>query len=133
VSVPLGGLAAAVAETCERARGAEVALTTVGDARDVPPETAAVVLRVLNEALVNAERHAAARHVAVRLTFAGEHIGLAVADDGIGLPGSALPGAGDGHFGLTIMRERARSAGGRVEIAPGVDGGTLVTLEVPVT
>ena len=132
VSVPLGGLAAAVADACERARGAEIALTTVGTARDVPPETAAVVLRVLNEALANAERHAAARHVAVRLVFEADGIVLTVADDGIGLPAGALPGTGDGHFGLTIMRERARSAGGRVDVDPGADGGTVVTLQVPV-
>src|SRR4051794_32500788 len=132
VHVPLGGLAAAVADACRRPRTLDVALTTVGGAIDVAPETGAAVLRVLNEALSNAERHAAARHVAVRLTFAGDRVELEVADDGVGLRADAAPaGPGEGHFGLTIMRERARSAGGRVELRAGPDGGTVVALEVP--
>ena len=60
VSVPLGGIQAAVEEICEdRGRELPLNLDTSGPAVDVSPETLAVVVRVLTEALTNAERHAA--------------------------------------------------------------------------
>ena len=133
VSVPLGGVQAAVEEICER-RGRElpVDLQISGPAVDVSPETMAVVVRVLTEALTNAERHAAARRIAVRLQLEDDLLSLVIADDGAGFAVDAAGGPGEGHFGLTLMRERARSVGGSLSVQAAVGEGTRVSLRVPV-
>jgi signal transduction histidine kinase len=88
------------------------------------------ILRVAQEALQNALRHAHAEHVDVRLTADNGHLRLAVADDGAGFD-PADPGLRSQHLGLTSMEERARALGGRLTIASEVGKGTTVTLEVP--
>jgi hypothetical protein len=46
--------------------------------------------------------------------------------------GSASAGRAHGHFGLAIMRERARAQGGECEIGPRPEGGTRLVLRMPV-
>ena len=70
--------------------------------------------------------------VEVRLLVDDERLTLGIEDDGVGFQPTDVGGPGDGHFGLTLMRERARSAGGQLEIRSAPDEGTRVTLEVPV-
>jgi signal transduction histidine kinase len=132
IRVPLGGLAEAVQAACERARdrGLRVELRCAAAVEPAAPETSAVVLRVLGEALANVERHAHATHAFVVLEGDEHALTLTVRDDGRGL-GEADRGPGDGHFGIAIMRERAASLGGSLELGAGDGGGTLVCLEVP--
>ena len=134
VSVPLGGVQAAVEEICER-RGRELPLDfeISGPAVDVSPETMAVVVRVLTEALTNAERHAAADRITVRLQLDDDLLHLVIADDGAGFAVDAAGGPGEGHFGLTLMRERARSVGGSLTVQSAVGEGARVSLRVPVS
>ena len=133
VHVPLGGVRAAVEEvSARRGQGLPLTVRCEGPAVDVPPETTAVVVRVLTEALGNSARHAHPDRVEVRLLVDDERLTLGIEDDGVGFQPADVGGPGDGHFGLTLMRERARSAGGRLEIRSAPDEGTRVTLEVPV-
>ncbi len=134
VLVPVGGAGAAVEEVCARTArdGLPVDVRVGGPVADVPPETLAVVLRVLTEALTNARKHAQATRAAVVLEATGAALTLEVHDDGVGFAADAAGGPGDGHFGLTIMRERARGAGGDVRVEPVPAGGTQVVLELPV-
>ena len=131
--VPIGGLHDAVLAACERARerGLAVELHAAATVEPTEPEVAAVVLRVLGEALANVERHAQARHVLVTLDGGRGALALTVEDDGRGLGSLDHSGPGDGHFGLTLMRERAASIGGRLAVGPGAAGGTRIRLEVP--
>jgi signal transduction histidine kinase len=85
------------------------------------------VLRIAQEALHNAVRHAGASHVAVRLR---EGLVLEVADDGAGFD-PADPELRSRHLGLTSMEERAKRLGGRLEIRSSRGAGTTVRLEVP--
>lgn len=134
VSVPLGGVQAAVEEICElRGRELPLELETSGPAVDVSPENMAVVVRVLTEALTNAERHAAAHRIAVRLRLEDDLLNLEIADDGAGFAVDAAGGPGEGHFGLTLMRERARSVGGSLTVDSAVGEGARVNLRVPVS
>lgn len=130
---PLGGLRAALDEVCERSRrrGLPVALHAPDDLVVAPAVTAAV-LRVLSEALSNAERHAGASSVDVWLVKAGDALELRVRDDGRGFAGPAGEGARspDGHFGLTLMRERADEVGGRLTIESSPGAGTTVVLRL---
>ena len=72
------------------------------------------VLQVVREALTNIEHHAHARHAWVSLKRGeGQLIAVTIEDDGIGIKGDQSP---RGHFGLSIMRDRAHSVGGELSI-----------------
>jgi signal transduction histidine kinase len=134
VSAPLGGIQAAVEEVCERRRGdLPLDLDTSGPAVDVAPGTTAVVVRVLTEALSNAARHGQAASVRVLLRLEDDRLTLGIEDDGVGFQVDEVGGPGEGHFGLTLMRERARSAGGGLAVRSAPGEGTAVTLRVPVS
>jgi signal transduction histidine kinase len=130
--VPLGGIQAAVEDVCERrGRGLPLAVDCVGPSVDLSPETTAVVVRVLTEALANARRHARANTVGVDLRVEDEALELTIRDDGVGFSPADVGGPGDGHFGLTLMRERARAAGGSLTVHSENGTGASVALRVP--
>jgi signal transduction histidine kinase len=125
-----GGFGLAVEDACRRVaeRGLAVELTGRDALPDVPPAVAAVALRVLSEALTNVEKHAAATRVTVALRADSRQLTLHVEDDGRGIaPGDPEPG----HLGLMLMHERARAAGGELEVAPRAGGGTRVEARLP--
>jgi signal transduction histidine kinase len=133
VSVPLGGIQAAVEDVCaRRGDGLPLALHSTGPVLDLPPEKTAVVVRVLTEALANAKRHAAASKVEVGLEIEAGRLRLGIEDDGAGFSVGDVGGPGDGHFGLTLMRERARGAGGELTVRSAPGQGARVELEVPI-
>lgn len=133
VQIPLGGVEAAVKEvSARRGQGLPLVVSCEGPAIDVSPETTAVVVRVLTEALANSARHAQPEHVEVRLRVNERRLVLEIEDDGVGFQPAEAGGPGDGHFGLTLMRERARSAGGVLTVTSAPDDGTCVKLDVPV-
>lgn len=133
-TVPPGGLRDAVEMTVERFErdGLAVRLDLRSATSDVEPEAVAVVARVLGEALANVARHAHAHQTRVAVRIDGEELELVVEDDGDGFDAAAALGRADGHFGLAIMRERARDCGGHCEIGQRVGGGTRVALRIPV-
>jgi two-component system nitrate/nitrite sensor histidine kinase NarX len=83
------------------------------------------VLQIVREALSNVIRHAGAGYARLALALADGEVRVSVADDGVGF--SADEGA-PGHHGIGIMRERAASLGGDLEIASGGGEGTLLSL-----
>ncbi|MEP6953254.1 MAG: GAF domain-containing sensor histidine kinase [Solirubrobacteraceae bacterium] len=88
------------------------------------------ILRVAQEALHNALRHADARRVRVSVRTDGAALVLEVADDGIGFdPDDAE--LRSRHLGLTSMEERARRIGGQLRIDPTPGGGATVRLQAP--
>ena len=101
--------------------------------RELPPlddDGELVIYRVAQEAITNVMRHASATTAEVTLRAEPRGVVLRVRDDGAGIdprePGRSLGG-------LRFMRERAVVAGARVTVAPGPEGGTVVTLVVPTT
>ena len=88
------------------------------------------VLRVLQEALSNALRHARSEHIRVSLERDARTLLLTVEDDGVGL--EADPDDAGGGVGLASMRERAERLNGELVVRPGRAGGTVVELEIPV-
>ncbi|GHE43588.1 hypothetical protein GCM10017673_52310 [Streptosporangium violaceochromogenes] len=97
-------------------------------ARPLGPETETAVLRVAQEALHNASRHAAARAVTVRLAWEKGRLVLEVRDDGEGFDVEAAAGRG---LGIVSMRDRAHALGGSVRVTSEPRGGTVVRMEVP--
>jgi two-component system nitrate/nitrite sensor histidine kinase NarX len=108
-------------------RGAfEVTLEARLEGRPLSPNQEIHVLQIVREALNNVLRHAQAGHVWVRLEAgAGQALQVSIEDDGVGLP--EIPAEG-GHYGLAIMRERAHSLNGEIEIGPRQPAGTRVLL-----
>ncbi len=92
-----------------------------------------LLYRACREALRNVEAHADASHVRVRVARLGGSAVLEVADDGRGIgPSDESSAREDGHVGVAILRELVRDAGGRLDLEPGPQGGTVMRVEVPV-
>jgi signal transduction histidine kinase len=86
------------------------------------------LLRITRESVGNAVRHGRARTVSLELSD-GEAVRLRIADDGAGFdPTTTESGLG---FGLTSMRERAESLGGRLRISSDPGNGTVIEVIVP--
>ena len=99
--------------------------------RELDPELALALFRVIQESLTNVARHAKASCVSVKMVADGSEIRLSVEDDGIGVSEGKLQDP-DSH-GMTGMRERVARFGGRLSIGPGADGnGTHVVTVVPI-
>ncbi|MFF7858299.1 GAF domain-containing protein [Streptomyces sp. NPDC007904] len=113
----------------DRAHTARVTFSGHG-VRALPAAQEEAVLRVAQEALHNALRHAGADRVDVTLHRRGGGVVLRVTDDGGGFDPRIVRRAGR-HLGLVSMRDRANGVGGRltVESAPGK--GTTIEMEVP--
>ena len=88
------------------------------------------ILRIAEEALHNALRHAGANRVVVRLSGDDGRLRIDVTDDGAGFD-PRQPELRSKHLGLTSMEERARELGGHLEIRSQPGAGTTVRLEVP--
>jgi signal transduction histidine kinase len=96
----------------------------------LPPAHEQVVLRVAQEALHNALRHAEAKRIELSLgPLPRGGAVLTVIDDGSGF--DVATGSAERGLGLVSMRERADSVGGRVQVTSAPGQGTTVRLEVP--
>src|ERR1700736_5639798 len=84
--------------------------------------------RIAREAVINANKHAQAREIVVELRRSRKEMTLSISDNGVGIPASMDPSAG---MGFHIMNQRAKSIGGRLEIASRKHSGTRVTCHLP--
>jgi signal transduction histidine kinase len=89
------------------------------------------VYRIGREAILNAFRHAQARHVHVEIDYAPKRLRVLVRDDGRGIAPSIASSGRQGHWGLAGMRERAERIGGRLSVSSRINAGTEVDLSVP--
>jgi signal transduction histidine kinase len=89
------------------------------------------LLRIGQEAITNAVRHAHANRITLEMRFDDHAVTLRVSDDGRGFE-YMHPPHDDTHYGLMTMRERAEELGGRFTIATAAGRGTTVETVVPV-
>jgi signal transduction histidine kinase len=89
------------------------------------------LLRIGQEAVANAVKHAHAQNIFIQLEYLTDKVRLRVTDDGRGFSIDEASLAGNGHFGLVDIQERAQSMGStlRVQSSPGT--GTQIEVEVP--
>ena len=98
----------------------------------IPVEVSVELLRVLQEALINARRHSGARNVEVRLGLEAQEemmvvVVAEVVDDGRGFdPASTRVGVG-----LSAMRERVEGLGGKIEVRSPLGEGTSIRVMIP--
>ncbi|WP_378287772.1 sensor histidine kinase [Actinomadura rugatobispora] len=112
-----------------RHAGLEATLEVDGEPRPVPSDLAVTAYRIVQEALTNTVRHAAADQVRVRLSWRDGALDVEVRDDGRGAFGGGGGGAG---LGLVGMRERVAASGGELAAGPGPGGdGYRVTASLP--
>jgi signal transduction histidine kinase len=109
---------------------AEFHLMVEGTARDLNPILRDEVYRITREALRNAFRHARARHVETEIVYGDQVFRVRVRDDGEGIQQSTLEQGREGHYGLQGMRERARQAGGTLDIWSRPGAGTEIDLSI---
>jgi signal transduction histidine kinase len=126
------GLPAAVQWQCDDFRehsGIAIDLDLGPVSRNVAPEVATTLFRVLQEALTNVSRHSGARHVEVTLRPLGDHLVLVVVDDGHGFdPAARAESITCGLFG---MEQRAQELNGHLSLESAPGQGTRVEIRVP--
>ncbi|MBP0456979.1 sensor histidine kinase [Streptomyces montanisoli] len=112
--------------------GVAARFTVTGTEEQLHDEVAATLLRVAQEALANADRHAAAERVGVTLSYMGDEVTLDVRDDGAGFDLLDVPErTGTGGFGLAGMRARVERIAGSLTVESEKGGGTAVSARVP--
>jgi signal transduction histidine kinase len=101
-----------------------------GTPRPLPAQTENDLLRIGQEALTNAVRHAHARKITLTLEYLEQDVRLAISDDGRGL--SAAPSTRDGGgFGLPGMKARAAALHTKLQVRTAPNTGTTIELTVP--
>ncbi|WP_344653891.1 sensor histidine kinase [Cryptosporangium japonicum] len=110
-----------------REAGLDVELTVSGAAPQLDPGLDLTVFRVVQEALTNTLKHAAATHAVITVEFAVDGVRITVTDDGHG------PAPGDDHLGhgLVGMRERVALYGGTLRTGARSGGGFRVYARLP--
>jgi signal transduction histidine kinase len=107
-----------------------VTVAVTGPARPLAPTTEHHLLRICQEALSNALKHAQATTVQVNLSYQERSATLSVRDDGCGFnPASVLTGTG--HLGLRNLRSRARKIGGQLTVTSEPGKGATIEVTVP--
>ncbi|MFI6757872.1 GAF domain-containing sensor histidine kinase [Micromonospora sp. NPDC050417] len=127
-----GGLAAAMAEyarTVGASGGLRVHLSLDESTARLPAATEAELLRIAQEAITNARKHAGASNLWVTCAVDPPYAQIEVSDDGQGIADQRP----DGRYGLAIMAERAERIRGRLEIRPRHPSGTTVAVVVGTT
>jgi signal transduction histidine kinase len=101
---------------------------------ELPPNAVLQIMRLLQEAVINALKHAGAQTVAVEARHHGGRLVLTVRDDGQGLDAARLEAAradGTGHHGLRSMQARATAIGADLHLGNDPGGGAVVRLSMP--
>jgi signal transduction histidine kinase len=108
----------------------QVTVDIVGTRRSLPSNVEHHLLRIGQEAITNAVRHARAKNVRVTLDYNGPDLRLSVKDDGGGFVDAANPGTQGGHFGLHGIRMRARKIQARLDISSRIGEGTTLVVQL---
>jgi signal transduction histidine kinase len=108
-----------------------ISLSVTGRVRRLSLKHQSVALRIVQEAVANAIRHAKARTIRLLLVYEENRLHVAVMDDGRGFAVETDFRSYEGHWGLLGMQERAVSLGGALAVQSAPEQGTTVTLELP--
>jgi signal transduction histidine kinase/ligand-binding sensor domain-containing protein len=110
----------------------KVAVQVRGTYRPLPPRTEDELLRIAQEAVTNAIRHAEASQIDVEIAFDPRLLRMTVADNGRGFQPTGQTTGVNGHFGLKGMLERAEGIDAKLKLDTAPGAGTRVSVEVAV-
>ena len=122
------GALRSVAEQMSAGLGCTIHAQARGKSRRLAPIIENNLLRIGQEAVSNALKHAQARVIELEVSFEASRVRLVVRDDGRGFDPAAE--RADGHFGLRGMQERVEQMQGELSIRRGEEGGTCVEVAV---
>ncbi|MER6735376.1 sensor histidine kinase [Streptomyces puniciscabiei] len=135
VALAADGLPEALKKTVDewgQRTGVRAEFTVTGTTEQLHDEVSATLLRIAQEALSNAARHARPTRVGVTLSFMGDEVTLDIRDDGTGFDPAAVPQrTRSGGFGLDGMRARAERIAGSLTVESEPGNGTAVSARVP--
>ena len=120
---------ARIARSSPPRAGVPVSCDADENVRHLSRGAALALFRILQEALGNAAKHAAAKRITVRLTRSDSMVSISVSDDGAGFDTSRL--ASGGGLGLIMMRERATQLNGEFDFESAPGRGTTIRVVVP--
>lgn len=127
------GLIAAVrkeAKDLAKGSGVKARVNVPADFGRLPAPMETAIYRVVQEALHNVAKHASASNVLIELVREGDGVRLMIEDDGVGLP--AKPNPARQTFGLSGMRERIATLGGKLKITSSKGHGTRIEIYAPI-
>lgn len=130
-----GDLAAAVAGLRSEFRARylfDVQVSWPDEPHPLPLVSAVTVYRFFQEGLLNVVKHADVDEAEASLNIEVDKLVATVRDEGPGFDPDGVKPAGGRHVGLGLLRERARLAGGRVDIDSHAGEGTTLRLHLPV-
>jgi signal transduction histidine kinase len=129
----LGDFAEALKTVSERAlqgTGIRLNFSVEGTARNTEHNIEGNLLRICEEAVANAVKHAHPTQVDVQLLYTVKEIQLRIRDNGCGFNPDGPDGSKEGHFGLVGIRERARSVAGNVSLNSQPGQGTEIIVRL---
>lgn len=100
-----------------------------GDFCPLPQEKELLVFRIIQEALANIIKHAAAKSIQINLNYQEKFLTITIADDGIGFDQERLDS--EPGLGLDNIRTRSRLLNGSLNIISKINQGTTLTLQIP--
>jgi signal transduction histidine kinase len=112
-------------------RGIEGAVVVEGLQRALPVDLQHNVLRICQEAMSNAARHGSPTRIDVLLHYSDRELRIRVQDNGSGFDVARKEADATGHFGLTVMHERARRFGGVLRVDSRPAEGTTIEAVIP--
>lgn len=108
-----------------------IEVAVAGTPVPLAPSTQHHLLRIAQEAIGNAVRHAAPGKIVVSLDYDRDTVSLTIADDGRGFLPETVLGKSLGHFGLRSLRARARELGSELHIRSAPGEGTSIKIVLP--
>ncbi len=99
---------------------------------EFPIDVGIQVIRVIQEALINVRKHAGVDQARLSFTRAGGQLQIRIEDEGQGFNAEQLQQSGQSGFGLGIMRERAESIGGTLEVESRPGYGVWIIMRLPI-
>ena len=111
----------------------EVEIKAAGKQKRLPPDTELALFRIIQEALINAAKHAKVSSATVLIEYLEKNIKVSVIDRGVGfdLAGKIDLLPRDGKLGLAGIVERVQMLGGKVDIDSVRGRGTTINVEIP--
>lgn len=120
-----------IGEQLTRGTSIAFALKVQGTQRRLSPHTENNLLRIGQEALTNAVRHAKPRAITLQITYEASFVKLDVQDDGCGFPTDPTTSEGSPGLGLVGMQERVRQMHGQFTANTPAEGGVQIAVTLP--
>ena len=117
--------------TMRPARDVQTRLEVLGQEVPLAPGSVHQLVRIGQEAVSNALRHAEPNRIDILLDYQRNALCLSVRDDGRGFQPAAAAEIMKGHFGIPVMEERARKLGGTLRVDTAMGHGTEIVVNIP--